>query len=80
MSKTHDLKVLTNYFKDICLRKKNFELRLNDRDFQVGDILNLHDFDGKELTGYTVKRTVTYILDNAEKFGLMKGFIIMSIE
>ena len=80
MSKTHDLKVLTNYFEDICLRKKNFELRLNDRDFQVGDILNLNDFDGKQLTGHSVKRTVTYILDNAEKFGLMKGFIIMSIE
>lgn len=80
MSKQHDLKILTEYFQDVCSRSKPFELRKNDRNFKVGDILLLQEFDGEKLTGNQVKRTVTYILDNVEQYGLMKGFVIMGIE
>lgn len=80
MAKEHDLKVLKEYFYDIYSRKKTFELRLNDRGFEVGDILNLNEFDGQEFTGNKVKRIVTYILEDAERFGLMEGFVIMAIE
>lgn len=80
MAKEHYLKTLTGYFQDVCSRKKTFDLRKNDRDFEVGDILILEEFDGNKYTGSKVRRTVTYILDNAEKFGLMEGFVIMAIE
>lgn len=39
--KTHELKLDIKYFDDVKSGKKNFEIRKNDRDFQVGDILEL---------------------------------------
>ena len=80
MAKSHYIKTLTKYFQDVSLRKKTFELRFNDRKYEVGDVLVLQDFDGEKLTGNEVSRTVTYILDDAEKFGLMKGFVILAME
>lgn len=50
--KTHELKLDIKYFDDVKSGKKNFEIRKNDRDFQVGDILELKAF--KE--GYYAKR------------------------
>jgi hypothetical protein len=42
--KTHDLKTWPDYFEALIERRKTFELRQNDRDFQVGDMLNLQEF------------------------------------
>lgn len=42
--KTHDLKTWPEYFEALIERKKPFELRQNDRNFQVDDILNLQEF------------------------------------
>ncbi|MDG4985166.1 DUF3850 domain-containing protein [Lactococcus lactis] len=50
--KTHDLKLDIKYFEDVKSGKKNFEIRKNDRDFQVGDILELKAFKN----GYYAKR------------------------
>jgi hypothetical protein len=77
---THELKTLPEYFLDICSRSKNFELRKNDRNYKVGDHLILKEFDGEKLTGNQVKRTITYILDDVEQYGLMNGFCIMGLE
>ena len=35
----HELKILENYAKRILSGQKDFEVRLNDRDYQKGDIL-----------------------------------------
>lgn len=52
--KIHELKLDTKYFDDVKSGKKNFEIRENDRDFKVGDILNLHMWhDGGGIQGYT---------------------------
>ncbi len=51
--KIHELKLDTKYFNDVKSGKKNFEIRKNDRDFKVGDILNLHMWhDGGGIQGY----------------------------
>ncbi|AYF99887.1 DUF3850 domain-containing protein [Lactococcus allomyrinae] len=39
--KIHELKLDIKYFDDVKNGIKNFEIRKNDRDFQVGDILEL---------------------------------------
>ena len=39
--KTHELKLDIRYFDDVKSGKKNFEIRKNDSDFKVGDILEL---------------------------------------
>lgn len=42
--KTHELKLDIKYFDDVKSGKKNFEIRKNDRDFQVGDVLKLRAY------------------------------------
>lgn len=42
--KTHELKLDTRYFNGVKSGKKNFEIRRNDRDFQIGDILELKKY------------------------------------
>ena len=33
------LKVTPKYFYDVCYRNKRFELRKDDRDYKVGDVI-----------------------------------------
>lgn len=48
--KIHELKLDTFYFDDVKSGLKTFEIRKNDRDFKVGDVLSLSRFeDGKYL-------------------------------
>lgn len=43
--KTHELKLDIKYFDDVKSGKKNFEIRKNDRGYEVGDILELKAWD-----------------------------------
>jgi ASC-1-like (ASCH) protein len=73
---THELKIEPQYFKEIISGKKKFELRKNDRNFQVGNILILKDvFD----SGKCYHAHVTSII-HGPIFGLEEGYCIMSIE
>lgn len=42
---THDLKCLKQFMSRIQTGQKTFEIRKNDRDYQVGDVLRLHQYD-----------------------------------
>jgi len=78
--KTHKLKTHVEYYQKVVSGEKDWELRLNDRNFEIGDqlILEEYDNDKKEYTGYSTSRIVTYMLKDAEHFGLMNGYCIMS--
>lgn len=39
----HNLKIKPNYFKDVIAEVKKFEIRFNDRGFEVGDLIVLAD-------------------------------------
>lgn len=90
--KIHELKILPKYFNDVVSGKKTFELRKNDREFQVGDVLLLKEFnlnkkyetiEGAEsyFSGKKVLRQVTYILkDETESIGLDKDYAILGIK
>lgn len=41
----HNLKTWPEYFRAVRNREKTFELRFNDRDFKVGDVLLLQEFN-----------------------------------
>lgn len=79
---THKLKCWPNYLNDIIAGRKNFELRLNDRDFKVGDILALQEFDPNS-NCYKSKKIsvlVTYILKgSASNRCLSENCCIMGI-
>lgn len=80
--KMHHLKILPKYFEDVQAGKKNFEIRENDRDFKVGDILILKEYENEKYTGRIVKRKVNYILYGDKPFtlGLAKGYCILGLE
>jgi hypothetical protein len=44
MSKLHELKTWPKYFQPILENKKTFELREDDRNFAVGDVLTLKEW------------------------------------
>lgn len=62
----HELKTLPEYFEAVRIRIKPFEVRFNDRNFNVGDELVLKEWDGKEYTGRILYKKIIYILDNPD--------------
>lgn len=75
---THELKILPQYFQAVWDGTKNFELRKNDRDYKVGDILILREYNNGEYTGSFLKVIVTYILKDCPEYGLDKEYCILS--
>lgn len=62
----HRLKIKPNYFKDVVAETKRFEVRYNDRNYKVGDILVLEEFDKKGYTGRCINVEITYICDDPQ--------------
>jgi len=77
----HKLKALNPYFSDILDGMKTFEIRKNDRNFQIGDQLLLQEYD--LYTNKYLERNclcnVIYIVFGGQ-FGIEKGFVVMGIE
>lgn len=78
--KTHDLKTHTAPFQAVWERKKNFELRVNDRNYQVGDLLRLREYkpEADTYTGRIIIVQVTYMLQN--EYNLPIDLCVMSID
>lgn len=78
--KTHLLKTWPEYYWRVVNGQKKFELRKNDRDFQVGDqlILSEYNVETKQFTGNELSVSVDYIL-HGPNFGIEEGFCVMSI-
>lgn len=77
---THDLKIQSKYFDAIASGEKRFEVRKNDRLYQVGDTLRLHEIlkHGEKREPRTFNVEVTYILYGG-LFGIDPDYCIMSI-
>ena len=73
----HELKILPEYFQAVACGIKNFELRKNDRDYQLDDILVLREWDGERYTGQTICRRITYIYEGNGEYGLSDGYCIL---
>ena len=89
--KVHELKILPEYYDAVRRGDKRFEIRKDDRDYQVGDYLLLSECDDEGNLVYTdagdgwqrhktmcVK--VLYILRNCPEYGLADGYCIMAID
>ena len=77
----HDLKTWPVYFRRVFSGDKTFEVRKDDRDFQIGDFLNLKEYnpDTNEYTGKSVSVYITYILRGGG-FGIETGYCVMAIK
>jgi hypothetical protein len=73
-------KCLPEYYQAVRKRTKTFEIRKDDADYEVGDILELYEWDGQEYTGHKITREITYILRDCPEYGLAEGFCILAIQ
>lgn len=75
----HKLKIYPHYFQEVADGTKTFEIRKNDRKFNVGDTVILKEWDNIEYSGREIAAKITYILD--DKFiGLAEGYVAFSIK
>lgn len=74
----HDLKLQSQYFKDVVSGKKTFEIRKNDRSYKVGDLITFHEVDENgQYVGHVSKEyQITYITDYAQQ----DNYVVMSIK
>lgn len=86
----HRIKIEPSYFSSVKEKIKTFELRKNDRDYKVGDILVLSEYVDipdsinsisidSFYTGSEVIARVKYIMDKPV-YGLQSEYCIISIE
>ena len=77
---THELKTWPEYFRPVARGEKNFEVRRNDRDFQVGDVLTLRKFNPKigVYTSAECDKSVTFIL-HGKGFGVAEGYCVLAL-
>lgn len=72
----HEVKLGTEFFDDALSNKKTFEIRKNDRNYRVGDLLELKEYANGAETGRTITKYIAYILE--EYSGLFEGYCIMA--
>jgi ASC-1-like (ASCH) protein len=75
----HILKTTPEFFQAVKSGEKMFEARINDRNYQVGDMLILREWlpHMQQYSGEEEIRTVTYILDHEQYCA--PGYVIMSL-
>lgn len=74
----HSLKIAPKYFEKVLSGEKTFEFRYNDRNYRVGDILILKEYNNNEFTGREISVQITYILDNF--LGIQERYVILAIK
>lgn len=82
----HALRCWPNFFNEIVSGVKKFEIRKDDRDFRVGDVLRLEEWlptdseDADEqkaaYTGRFELKVIRYILRDPQ-FGIQEGYAIL---
>lgn len=85
-SHTHFIKIEERWFSRITREEKTYELRKNDRDYQVGDVIFfeiIRDFWSKEDITLPADLKpiyiITHVLTSDVCEGLEKGYCILSI-
>lgn len=78
----HRLKILPQYFQDVTVGDKTFEIRKNDRDYKVGDNIVLSEYEDGQYAGRNILAIITYITDYGQKddyvvFGIKPNFNIV---
>jgi hypothetical protein len=75
---THELKIWPGCFAAVKAGSKPFDVRENDRNFQVGDVLLLREYEpeSEQYTGKTLTRWVSYVLQGGV-FGIQPNWCVL---
>ena len=71
----HHLKIQPVHFEAVSSGLKLAELRKNDRNFKAGDILHLHEWNGK-YTDRHVSRIAMHVADVSD---YLPGYVLISM-
>ncbi|RSK50998.1 ASCH/PUA domain-containing protein [Hymenobacter rigui] len=76
--RAHELKIWPTCFSAVAAGSKPFDVRLNDRDFQLGDALLLREYEpeSEQYTGRTLERWVSYLMPGGT-FGVEQGWCVL---
>lgn len=82
----HELKIKECFWKDVWNGRKTFEIRKNDRNYKVGDVVHFHVIDEteneiqieKEFNDKYNNYVITYVFNGGE-YGLDKDYCIFGI-
>ena len=84
--KLHELKIKHEYLVEVTMGRKMFELRKNDRDYQVGDLIRFIDIKKDNTGGCDIYideddlYKITYVLKDVPQYGLDKDYCILAIK
>lgn len=76
----HNLKTWPKYFWDVVRGEKEFEVRKDDRNFAVGDTIQLQEWSPEiaQFTGSHCNAEVVYKL-NGGQFGIADGYCVLGL-
>ena len=83
-ARVHMLKINEDYADSVLFGDKNFEVRINDRGFQKGDIVHFVPLDRTDGSAkdrhfiYTKEYEITYVLGSFR--GLADGYVAFGIK
>ena len=80
--KTHNLKTWPDIFKVMKSGEKTFDIRKNDRNFEVGDQVILDEFNPEtnKYTGDHIHALITWILPSNNPFININDQVILSLK
>lgn len=77
--KVHKLKTVQPFFNDVFYNRKDFEVRKNDRDFKVGDRLQLIEVVPEGSSQRYVLKDIKYILEGGQ-YGIDKDYVVLGLK
>lgn len=85
--RVHELKTWSKYYQAVLDGRKRFELRKDDRDYKVGDILELREWEPDRLddsagayTGRISRQKIAFLMEDPTGSWLQPGVVCMSLE
>lgn len=70
----HQLKIQNQYYEDVSMGRKDFEVRYNDRDYKKGDEIRFTDITGLQ------KRQGTWRVKHIHSgLGLADGYVVLGL-
>ena len=73
----HKLKLAKMFFNDMQTGRKPFDLQKNDREYQLGDVIEYREMDNGEPTGRVIEKEITYILEGFAR--LKEDYCILAL-
>ena len=76
----HQIKCINPFYNEVAAGIKTFEVRYNDRNYNVGEKVVLYEYDPEKQkhTGRWLTFVISYILPGGQ-YGIANGYIVMGI-